>query len=476
MRSVVRVVAVALFLLAVGAVSAEASCSCSGTECVASGLTKAAFDECSAVASDGATIRFPAGEATWTSPVAITKKFNLVGAGAGRSVITFGLGIGRTALSLGTSNSSVSGFTFTSGEVSEAFISARGSGGTGRIYLNEFINTAPANRRCIYFSGGTGVPHPTYLVDQNTFTNCRVSIVADLGSEFGEREWIADRPWGKFAHVVYVEGNTFTYTASLGNFAEVDYGGMMVVRYNTVSNARAELHGTGGFGDRSGRWMEVYGNNFSGALLNDGIWWRAGSGLGFSNTFSSDYDTPLLFDVSTDRASTSRGMPDGTKSIDGNRGAGSTYPAAGWPALDQPGYGKYFSAFDGTNHPGMTSEPIPLFLNRQSGSIAPIATTNGGGKWIANCREVQQEAASFNGTCGTGVGPVSLRPVTCQSGVYYWATDEGDWNREQAGPDGRLYKCTSTNTWTLFYTPFDYPHPLRQGQAVASPQNLRVIR
>jgi len=25
---------------------------------------------------------------------------------------------------------------------------------------------------------------------------------------------------------------------------------------------------------------------------------------------------------------------------------------------------------------------------------------------------------------------------------------------------GQLYVCTSTNTWTLYYTPFVYPHPL----------------
>jgi hypothetical protein len=470
MRSVIRIVAIALFLLAVNGVSAEAACTCSGTECVATGLTKADFDQCTAMASPGATVRFPAGQATWTSSVVVTKKLKLVGAGAGQSVITFGSGIGNPALNLGTTNSSVSGFTFQSGAASDQFVGARGSDGTGRIYLNEFINTAQANRRCIYFSGGTGVPHPTYLVDQNSFMNCRVSVVSDLGSEFGEREWVADRPWGKYEHVVYVEANSFVYTSSLGNFAEVDYGGMMVVRFNTVSNTAAEVHGTGGGADRSGRWMEVYGNAFSGALREYGLWWRGGSGLGFSNTFSADFSTPILFDVSTDRSGTV-GMPDGTKSIDGNRGSGATYPAAGWPALDQPGYGKYFGAFGG-RYPGMTSEPIPLFLNRQSGSIAPIATTNGAGKWIADCREIQQEGASFNGTCGTGVGPVSQRPFTCQPGVYYWAVDEGDWNRQQAGPDGRLYKCTSSNQWTLHYTPFDYPHPLRQ----ASPQNLRVIR
>jgi len=25
---------------------------------------------------------------------------------------------------------------------------------------------------------------------------------------------------------------------------------------------------------------------------------------------------------------------------------------------------------------------------------------------------------------------------------------------------GTLYKCTATNTWTAYYTPYAYPHPL----------------
>src|SRR4029077_6545981 len=29
--------------------------------------------------------------------------------------------------------------------------------------------------------------------------------------------------------------------------------------------------------------------------------------------------------------------------------------------------------------------------------------------------------------------------------------------------DGVLYKCTAPNTWTLYYTPYIYPHPLRNG-------------
>jgi hypothetical protein len=58
---------------------------------------------------------------------------------------------------------------------------------------------------------------------------------------------------------------------------------------------------------------------------------------------------------------------------------------------------------------------------------------------------------SFNGTTGVGVGPLSARPATCRVGVAYWATDTRT-----------LYKATAANTWTAYYTPYLYPHPLRQ--------------
>lgn len=69
-------------------------------------------------------------------------------------------------------------------------------------------------------------------------------------------------------------------------------------------------------------------------------------------------------------------------------------------------------------------------------------------------------ATPWNGTVGVGVGVVAFRPSTCTTGVAYWATDEGEWDSTNgATADGRLYKCTATDTWTLFYTPYTYPHP-----------------
>ena len=70
-------------------------------------------------------------------------------------------------------------------------------------------------------------------------------------------------------------------------------------------------------------------------------------------------------------------------------------------------------------------------------------------------------AGSGNYTCGVGFGTLANRPSSCTTGVGYFAQDQGSWNTSGNGfGQGELFKCTSTNTWTLAYTPYTYPHPL----------------
>lgn len=72
-------------------------------------------------------------------------------------------------------------------------------------------------------------------------------------------------------------------------------------------------------------------------------------------------------------------------------------------------------------------------------------------------------SGNFNGTTGVGEGLLSARPSTCTAGTDpatggsapgagYWATDTNT-----------LYVCNPTNTWTSYYTPYTYPHPLTAG-------------
>jgi hypothetical protein len=81
-------------------------------------------------------------------------------------------------------------------------------------------------------------------------------------------------------------------------------------------------------------------------------------------------------------------------------------------------------------------------------------------------------AASFNGTSGVGEGTLANRPATCTIGTGYWATDQGEWNSKNSGNDGQLYQCTTANTWSLYYTPYTYPHLLQTGGTINPPTTI----
>jgi hypothetical protein len=85
--------------------------------------------------------------------------------------------------------------------------------------------------------------------------------------------------------------------------------------------------------------------------------------------------------------------------------------------------------------------------------------------------------ASPGVSCGTLVN----LPATCTTGVGYWATNQsctdltGLVGANPTTPiSGTLYKCTATNTWTAYYTPLAYPHPLRGEGRPMPPQHLRL--
>lgn len=77
----------------------------------------------------------------------------------------------------------------------------------------------------------------------------------------------------------------------------------------------------------------------------------------------------------------------------------------------------------------------------------------------------------FNGSSGVGFGTLANRPTSCTPRVGYWATDQGNWNQSGSGGQGELFTCTTTNTWTLSYTPYTYPHPLDGDSSTLNPPN-----
>ncbi len=123
----------------------------------------------------------------------------------------------------------------------------------------------------------------------------------------------------------------------------------------------------------------------------------------------------------------------------------------GYPYRDQPCLGQ-----------NQTLMPCYEWLNNGLQLPNPVFSTDAqSNSIIVQNRDYYDYTASFNGTSGVGAGLLSARPLTCTTGVAYWATDQGSWNVSGNGTgQGVLYQCSSTNTWTVYYTPYTYPDPL----------------
>lgn len=116
--------------------------------------------------------------------------------------------------------------------------------------------------------------------------------------------------------------------------------------------------------------------------------------------------------------------------------------------------------------------PIYIFQNSvTSGSINQSARgETGTSQAIVEDLVYYVEAASFDGTSGVGVGvkadisPGGDHESASTVGVGYWVTDEANWDTTTPETDGQLYQWNGS-AWVLYYTPLEYPHPLRASLA-----------
>ena len=144
--------------------------------------------------------------------------------------------------------------------------------------------------------------------------------------------------------------------------------------------------------------------------------------------------------------------------------------------IDQPGRGGPSTLLSGnTPSPAIWSGQalIPVYewgdTKSGSGSLNGPPVASGSLRMIRNrdfytenlSQAAQTSATSpFDGTTaiGMGHGTAANRPAACTTGVGYWATDQST-----------LYTCAATNTWSPYYKPYSYPHPIVSGTAPPPP-------
>lgn len=491
------------------AVPAHAACTGSGTKwsCPA-GSSSVDLQNAIDSASDGATITLSSGSYSWsgTANFSSSKGATIICATVGGCTVSAGgTVLGMVAWS-GTITHfyRISGFVFNvSGASTLPIWFGNGGGITGtltqvRIDHNTF-NMAATDIAITLGEAGS-VDNVYGVVDHNTVTSAgSVQLLYMLGTVNPNPP---ASPLGT-ANNIFVEDNTITVKTmtDAGQGCMDGWGGDNIVwRHNTTTNCLVTSHGaTHGGGPQN---LELYSNQM---IVNSGAtgftdcyrcFHHQGSGefIAFNNQFTASggkSDAALsMMDYRAYANSIDGGTPicDGTftgslgdSHTDGNRLPTTTN--RGYPCWHQPG--RDFAAH---------LMPMYVWNNSWSDTGAEVAMNmedlGGSPDYVPNHVQANRDyynavsssaqtssTAPFSGAAGMGFGPLANRPAACTTnpneaggGVGYFATD--------VGSQGTLYRCSATNSWTVYYTPYTYPHPLTTGGSVSGPQppnSLQVV-
>lgn len=484
----------------------------------------ASVNTCVTNAKAGDTINVGAGTATWASTINITKNLNIIGAGQGVTIINgTPFTITGTKATGNTVSFRLSGMTINLNLGRIDIVNATNF----RIDHVTFVQPYAYGCTMTYSTDGTII---TGLYDHITATYCQFEEWND-GSPYTSNganiSYAAPTPLISSNQAVYFEDSSFTNpdpsSANGGYFNCWDeiLGGRYVIRFNTMGGCRIEGHGIQADNERAARWWEVYQNSMvnSHAAGNCpartgtycGYWpfsQRGGTGMIHHNTLDANWLQPYARLDSPrsneDSIGVSGQVPlwqfcDGTSqstylTTPGNLSGGyTTFPspkalivdgrsAGGYRCRDQIGAGSDSSTWAAgwnTIPPAQALAPAYIWKNLLGGSEMPVTVTcetgdnlctNQNTNIIVQNRDYYTYNASFNGTSGVAEGSLASRPSTCTTGVAYWATDQGSWNTKLAvNTSGQLYVCTSTNTWSLYYIPYTYPHPLQGSSGATQP-------
>ena len=411
-------------------------------------------DVASAVSSarSGDTVLVPAGSATWSSPLVITKGLILQGAGMGQTVITSAItdqnaGIIKYVPASPILNEvfRITGFTLDANNMSNGiYLQNRTETIVNKVRIdhNRILNPGGLNA-----GRGIDISGTVYgVIDNNIIESGMVKAIDSYG--VNETSWgHLSRNYGN-SYNIYYEDNIFIAN---NTYHSAGHGGRYVSRYNIYSGAQRnmfpifDMHGNqaAGYGTMVG---EIYGNfidlgAYGGNLLDQ----RGGQALVFFNKVSAAQYV-------------------GTKVRE--EYADSTVPAVN--SFIMRVINSYY------------------WNNRKNDIIFNAYIDSDCCGVLAENSSFYNYNSSFNGSEGIGCGTIAARPTTCTPGVGYWATEQSCSNVEDANVgknpvtpiSGTLYKCTAPNTWTAYYTPYPYPHPLRQGNItnLAPPQGFKVVK
>lgn len=490
-----RTIIIIIFLFFLPVV-VNAACSGSSPTWTAASASSTDVNACITAATAGDTINVPSGSATWGSGAVTTaanKPLKIIGAGAGNTIITVNSDTNTTAAftvlayagSLTTQTATrISGFTFqNTGTHTGLFIRVDGQGWRidHCIFINPLIDHYYAAFAIFTYSSSMTM-QPYGLIDNNTFYHCKIDSGV-LAPDVEVAAWADSLDLGGLT-AVYGENNIFYNNDNDSKQLawDANYAAKRVLRYNTFVDQETNGHPLQSNGDRGERKAEYYNNlytqtgDYEFAFNNIG----AGTGIMANNrvTGSSGYNnyfTQIEYKRDYDNRCGSQcgclGGCDGTHAWDGNESGQS-----GWLCRDQPGAGgdSGWPGYDSNCNGTPTAQTkVPWYIWNNTG-IGTAETYNTDTLQIQENRDYYKTSSSFTGATGVGCGTLANRPATCTTGVGYWVPNTTDDPTAGSCSDltnfaganatyhgaGTLYKCTATNTWSTYFVPYSYPHPL----------------
>lgn len=395
-------------------------------------------------ATTSETVVVADGDATWSTQIVIDKALTLVG---GTGTITTDCGDYYAIKFQPSADNAfeIKDFTF-SGKQMILIYNPGFDFSLTKIKIHG--NTFTLMSRAIVLRTGGGPVYGVFY--RNTVQSSPPTSYGEFLQILGDGD--DDGSWERLTHEYgsannfYIEDNNFI-AGDLITYG--GHGGRYVFRYNTVTfntghtEYANEMHGDGGSYGCGAMVTETYGNLYvhnAGLILFDQ---RGGWHLGFMN------------------ASNRTGTPTRVR----DDFYGQTPNPCVHASNEQPNYvsNSYY------------------WGSRAGDGDGALSTPTIGDGTVENVNFWIQRTGEFDGTGGVavgggvGCGTLAARPATCTTGVAYWATDQGNCSdltgyvgANATKIEGKLYKCTATDTWTEYYTPYDYPHPLRTDEAPPS--------